>query len=356
MSKNIRIKDIAAVANVSPGTVDRVLHKRGKVSKEKKERVEKALKEMAYKPNIIARSLATNKEYDFAALIPFFEEGEYWEKVSDGIKLAEKELKTFNVRIGFFFYDQYDEKSIEESIEKILAQTPDGVLISTLFGEKISRLSIDLDALKIPYIFIDALIPKHNNLAYFGSDSYSGGKIAAQLILKEIDKHSDIVIANYHTGMKKTSTQIKNRENGFRDMLEENNFGGKIHTINYSDSGFDNPSAFNELLAGSEACAIGCIAFNSQIYKFIDLIETQDLDTKKLRFVGYDTVAKNIEALKKGKISFLISQRAEMQGHDGIMALANHLIYARNVEKTNYMPIDILIKENIDYYNNYKLL
>ena len=54
----IRIKDIAERAGVSVGTVDRVLHERPNVSKTAREKVEKALAEMDYQPNVYASALA----------------------------------------------------------------------------------------------------------------------------------------------------------------------------------------------------------------------------------------------------------------------------------------------------------
>ena len=38
--------------------------------------------------------------------------------------------------------------------------------------------------------------------------------------------------------------------------------------------------------------------------------------------------------------------------HHG-QALFRHLILKEKIEPVNYMPIDILVKENIQYYNNY---
>ena len=75
----VRIKDIAVLAGVSEGTVDRVLHNRGEVSKKSKEAVEKVLKEINYSPNLLARSLASKKHYRFACFIPAYQPGEYWE-------------------------------------------------------------------------------------------------------------------------------------------------------------------------------------------------------------------------------------------------------------------------------------
>ena len=66
----IRIKDIARLSGVSVGTVDRVLHDRPNVSKEAREKVEKALKEMDYHPNMYASALAYNKKYTFYCIIP----------------------------------------------------------------------------------------------------------------------------------------------------------------------------------------------------------------------------------------------------------------------------------------------
>ena len=49
MAKQIKVKDIAQMAGVSAGTVDRVLHKRGNVSAKSREAVEKVLSEVGYK-------------------------------------------------------------------------------------------------------------------------------------------------------------------------------------------------------------------------------------------------------------------------------------------------------------------
>jgi len=56
MSK-VRIKDIAEIANVSIGTVDRVIHNRGEVSQSTRDRIQNLLREYNYKPDIIASSL-----------------------------------------------------------------------------------------------------------------------------------------------------------------------------------------------------------------------------------------------------------------------------------------------------------
>jgi LacI family transcriptional regulator len=59
----VRIKDIAEKAKVSAGTVDRVLHNRGRVADEVKERVLRIARELNYEPNFHARALVSKRIY-----------------------------------------------------------------------------------------------------------------------------------------------------------------------------------------------------------------------------------------------------------------------------------------------------
>ena len=66
---NIRIVDIAKMAGVSVGTVDRVIHNRGRVSEENRKKVQAILEMVHYQPNLMARSLASKKQYHFVAIL-----------------------------------------------------------------------------------------------------------------------------------------------------------------------------------------------------------------------------------------------------------------------------------------------
>jgi len=71
---------------------------------------------------------------------------------------------------------------------------------------------------------------------------------------------------------------------------------------------------------------------------------------KKVNIVGYDLIPENVRYLKEGYIDFLISQQPEMQGYQGIYTLYNKVVLGEEVPEKIMMPIDIIMKENIDYY------
>jgi LacI family transcriptional regulator len=68
--KNYTIKEIARMAGVSAGTVDRVLHNRGSVSADKEEKVRKILEQIDFTPNPIAQSLKMNQRHNLVVLMP----------------------------------------------------------------------------------------------------------------------------------------------------------------------------------------------------------------------------------------------------------------------------------------------
>lgn len=115
MTDKIRIKDIAERAGVSVGTVDRVLHNRPNVSKTALEKVNKALKEMDYKPNMYASALAYNKQYSFFMMIPKHEQEAYWEEIEEGAMKDMEARRDFHINVTILYYERYNQQSFSET-------------------------------------------------------------------------------------------------------------------------------------------------------------------------------------------------------------------------------------------------
>ena len=142
-NKNIRLTDIARMANVSVGTVDRVIHNRGRVSEENIRRVKEIMEQVGYKPNLIARSLAVKKPCHLVALIPDFRPGDYWSAMEYGIRRAEEEWESYGVKVSVLTFDQYSKASFDQAVSRLqeMPETVDGVIVGTLFKEAVIQLS-----------------------------------------------------------------------------------------------------------------------------------------------------------------------------------------------------------------------
>lgn len=353
-SPNIRIIDIAEMAGVSVGTVDRVIHNRGRVSEENEKKVRAILEKANYQPNLMARSLASKKQYHFLAITPSFKPGEYWEAISEGIDKAASETELYNVNVTKLFFDQYDNHTFDAIVRTLFDEEDiDGVLIATLFTDSVVRLSRELDARDIPYVYVDSNIVGEHQLAYFGTESYDAGFIAAKLLMSQLGSHSDILISRIVHSGKNDSNQGKNRKEGFCQYLTEQGFEGNIHEVELRIDDTDyNFAKLDEIFRANPRIE-GAVIFNSTCYILGNYLKERGLENVKL--VGYDLIGKNTQLLSEGIITALIAQRPEQQGYDGIKSLCNYLVLKQRPDKVNLMPIDILIKENLKYYLNKKL-
>lgn len=350
---NIRIVDIAKMAGVSVGTVDRVIHNRGRVSEENRKKVQAILEMVHYQPNLMARSLASKKQYHFVAVIPSYTRGEYWEAISEGIDKAAAEMESYNITISKLFFNQYDNQSFDKIIRHLLDDKVDGVLIATLFTESVIRLSQELDNHEIPYIYVDSNIEDQHQLAYFGTESYDAGVIAARLLTDRLAPSDDILMARIIHSGKNDSNQGKNRREGFCHYLQEIGFGGKLHEVELKI----NDSVYNFIqldeIFNANPNIKGGIIFNSTCYILGNYLKAREM--KSVKLVGYDLIERNTQLLSEGVITALVAQRPERQGYDAIKSLCHHYLFHQEVEKVNLMPIDILLKENLKYYLNNKL-
>lgn len=349
-NKNIRIVDIAKMAGVSIGTVDRVIHNRGRVSEENMQKVKAVLSMVNYKPNLIARSLVSKKNFRLVALIPSFDQDEYWMYVSDGIDRAGEEAKTYGVIIEKHFFNQFDKTSFDKTIKKIIANEFDGIVIANFFSASVIELSKKMEEAGIPYVYIDANIEDQHPLAYYGTNSYDSGAVAAQMMLERINRQNDILITKIFYKQDVLSNQVINRERGFMDYLKKTDFSGKVIDVHLriNDPIYNFNTLDNIFQQNKNYTIAGAITFNSSCHILGNYLKVRG--NRDVYLVGYDLIEKNKELLRQGIIKLLIGQRPELQGFNAIKALTNKIIMGIEPERINFMPIDLLIKENVDYY------
>ena len=90
------------------------------------------------------------------------------------------------------------------------------------------------------------------------------------------------------------------------------------------------------------------IVLNSRAYQVATYLCASG--RKLRRLVGYDLLKENVKYLESGDISYLIGQRPGLQGYCGIKMLCDHVVFKKPVAAMKYMPIDVLMKENIRFY------
>ena len=344
----IRIKDIAERAGVSVGTVDRVLHERPNVSKVAREKVEKALEEMDYQPNMYASALAYNKSYDFYMILPSHENEAYWDEVEDGAKDATERRRDFGVSLHKLYYERFDTASFAKCAKDCLKEKPDGIIVVPSTLEATRQFTDKLHEKGIPFILLDSYMPDLKPLAFYGQDSFQSGYFAARMLMLIASKEKEIMLMKLLKDGKVGSKQQMNRETGFRHYMIDHFPDVKIVEV---DLPWDKPETYDGLLERffkQHPQVHHCITFNSKAHIVGEFLQRSN--RRDVQIMGYDMVPKNAECVRNGSISFLLAQHAFLQGFACVWTLFNCIVMKKEISPVNYMPIELLTKENIQFY------
>jgi LacI family transcriptional regulator len=337
------VKEIAELAKVSIGTVDRVIYSRGRVAAETRARIEAIIEKYQFTPNPIARRLKRNRAYRFCAFLPRRDQDAgYWGQALDGIQEGARELDPLGVTTEIIEYDRYSVRGFRKAADALLAEKPDGILLPPIMPEKIKELIEKIRDGAIPCVFFDADLPGAAPLCAIGQDPFRGGYLAGRLMhllagtvtkpMAILDAHGE----DYH---------IIRRRDGFLRYAGEQGFSTVVRE--YSDyKGTEISVDEIALFLKENPDLAGLFITNCMAHRVAEAAKKQKR-RRPFLLVGYDLIPKNRELLRDGGIDAIISQRPEEQGREALLNLYRHIVLEQRVVPKIEIPLDVYIRENI---------
>lgn len=332
------------MANVSKGTVDRIIHNRGRVSQENMDKVNALIKEHGYVKNVFASNLVLNKKYKLAVIILQSEGFTYWEFPLKGIVKAASEFLNYGVKVDYFFFN-YDIKSFNTTAAKVLELEYDGLVFAPVFYEESVSFLKEYKKKNVPIVLIDSNIEEVEGVSFVGQDSFKSGYLAGKLISYGVKEESNVLIFNITSNIENTSKTIFNLKKiqGFYSYFKDN--VSNLPKYNFTEIGIkdsEKNSIKIEMFTGVNSVFV----LNSRVHIIAKFIKENDL--KNIRVIGYDLLKQNLDCLNNGYIDFLIHQKPEKQGYLSVKKLYKTLALKQELDvDINYVKIDIIVKENV---------
>jgi LacI family transcriptional regulator len=350
-AKNVRIKDIAQLSGVSVGTVDRVLHNRGRVSEGALKKVLKVLDQIDYRPNVIARTLGSNKTYRIAALIPDPQQDPYWASSKAGIDQAQAEWLRYGVDVKPYFFNLYEKDSFREVAESITVDVPDGILIAPIFYHETLPFFNRFRSIGIPYVLFNTNIEQVDSLSFIGQDLYQSGKVGGGLMHLALRGDTGVLAVLHINEDLGNSIHLAEKERGFREYFINSNSGkSEIKTLNlYNPS---HATLAEEVKALLNDPALKGIFVSTSKGTFLIASLLEQYNKADLKLIGYDMLEENIRYMQRGVIDFLINQNPKRQAFLGVNHLVSHLILKKPAPPKDLLPLEIISPENIESYLN----
>jgi LacI family transcriptional regulator len=347
LGKNIRIKDIARLAGVSAGTVDRVLHNRGRVSEDALKKITAVMEQIDYKPNLIARTLGSNKKYTVAVLFPDPAMDPYWDQANSGIELAQGEWTQYGVTVDLYLFDLLDKNSFQRTAKKMLEAHPDGIVAAPIFYHEslpVFQLFKDKD---VPYVLFNTNIPEVNPMSFIGQNLYESGRVGAELMNIGQGEPGTFAVLHIDEDIH-DSVHLLEKERGFRDFFKERNKSGfqiVDFILNPKEHSFK--ERLRDLLADAD---LKGVFVSTSKGTSVAAALLKEFGKRNVRLIGYDLLEENMRYLKEGYIDFLINQNPKRQVNLGISHLINHLMFKRTPPTTDLFPLEVITTENLKSY------
>lgn len=350
-AKNVRIKDIAQLSGVSVGTVDRVLHNRGRVSEEALKKVLTVLEQIDYKPNVIARTLGSNKTYTIAAVIPDPSQDPYWALSKAGIDQAHAEWLRYGVNIKPYFFNLYEKNSFREVAEAITVDHPDGILIAPIFYHETLPYFKRFQSAGIPYVLFNTNIENVHSLSFIGQDLYQSGKVGGELMALALRGEPGVVAVLHINEDLENSVHLAEKEKGFREYFESSKTPDcEVRTLNLHNP--TNATLEQQLDGLLNEPLLRGIFVSTSTGTFLVAGFLERSRRKNIKVVGYDMLDENVGYMRKGIVNFLINQNPKRQAFLGVNHLAGHLILKKPAPAKELLPLEIISPENVESYLN----
>ena len=221
MKKRTTIKDIARIANVTPGTVSLALNNRPRISQQTREKILKIAEELNYQPNYLARGLRRKQSYSIGLIIPDIRDP-FYPEMAKGIEEKADESGYSVILCN----TNRKRKSEKHYIDMLRAKGIDGIIFSTVLIE--DPYIKPLVEESFPFVLANRVIRDpliENRIDYVVLDNFSGGYKAVEHLYRLGHDRIGII------ARKVKASSYMDRLKGAKKFLRDCGIGGKSKGI-----------------------------------------------------------------------------------------------------------------------------
>lgn len=315
------IKQIASLAGVSRGTVDRVLNNRPNVSKETRDKVNLIIQELNYIPNKDARALSVQRKcFKIAYIYSATESNAYFNDIIRGIKSRIREYDTQNITFSAKMIPYNEYEIFCEVLDKYINNGYQGFILSPVNCKDVGAKINSVIRQGISIVTCNTDNTYSDRLAYVGSNYYQSGVIASGLIALHNKNARVGVVHDGNPWLVKTE-----RLNGFLDSIARSY--SDIHVIDTIETHEDNYEAFHQVISMFQRNAdIDTLFVSSStvegVCKALQYLKIE----QQVKVFTFDLFPQIQEYLEEGRIQATIDQESFWQGRKATGLLLDNLI------------------------------
>ena len=338
----VTLAEIAALAGVSRGTVDRALNDRGRVDPKVAARVRRIAAERGYRPNRAGRMLARAKNPIRIGVIVQSVETMFMHTVFEEIERASAHFTTTGAEVLVRPLEGIDAQQQLDVIDELLEAGVQGIALSPAEDERIRARIQELSG-RMPVVTFNSDLPDSGRLCYVGVDNFACGRMSAGLMDLLLAGHGEVLLV----AGQENNWSHQQRVDGFQTEAAAN-FPG-LSLLPPQTCGDDQQLAHDIVCrAVQEHPSLRgvYVSVNGQLGA-CDALRELGLQGK-VHLICHDLIPANTENVRRGLIDFLIDQDAALQGARPIELLMDYLLAGEKPETDRILAC-------IDIHNRYNV-
>ncbi len=338
------MKEIAELAGVSRGTVDRVLNHRGEVKPETEKKIMDIVRLLDYQPNKAGIALAAQKKKIKIGVLLFGQENPFFDELMEGLHQKAEDLSFY----GCTIIEKRTSFALEEqlgAIDELIDEEIQGLILSPYNDIQIQKKIDALAEINIPCITVNTDIPDSKRIAYVGSDYYQCGQTAGGLMGLITGGKAKVGII---TGSHKVLCH-EERIDGFMDNL--NIRYPEIQIVEITENKDDEYTSYDVVTKMlQEHPDITALYFTAAGVHGGCQAVAKLKKGNLLRVITFDAMETTREMIQEDIITATLCQQPFDQGSNSLALLIDYLVFGKLPEKElNYVDSSILIKENLNF-------
>lgn len=341
----VTAQQIAELAGVSRGTVDRALHNRGRVNPEVAARIQRIAEELGYKPNLVEQALVkTKRDFKIGAILQSVETPTM-QIVLEGLRRATDELRSSGVELIVRELHGLDEELVLENIEELTSQGIQGLAISPNNTAELRQCINGLYEQGIPVITLNSDVPGSKRICFIGMDNYRAGQTAAGLMCQMLPDNSKILPLAGHLN----NTAHNNRLNGFLDTLnQQNTYNLRIMPFQPCFDRNDYAHEITQHALRENPDLVGIYVASNGQEGVCQAVEEEGRKGK-VKIIAFDLNEPNMRLLQSDSLNIVLDQHAFQQGYQPPFLLYEYLMHHKMPDNALlYTDISIRTKYNSD--------
>ncbi len=276
------------------------------------------------------------------AVIPKATTHEFWKAIHAGAVRASRELEVEILWKGPQREDDRAQQIIV--VEDFISRGVNGIVLAPLDDRALCRPVQDAVRENIPVVIIDSGLQGEDYISFVATDNYKGGVLAAKKLGELLRGKGDIFLIRYQAG----SASTTKREKGFFDTITAE-FPEISLLVQDQYAGSTTETAFqraeNLLSRFPEVDGIFC-PNESSTFGTLRAIQEAGL-AGKIKFVGFDSSVKLVQALRGGHIHGLVLQNPMKMGYLGVKQMVLYL-KGQKIEMRIDTGVYLATRENMD--------